>query len=138
MSSLNVLRPVTVKAKVTDGLKDRLAGELQTAIKHLDEEVQQLDFQLKRAQLTIQNLSPQQQIGLRQQVEVEKQKRAEKKQQIMNEIKAVAELKMGTEIVQGQVQSVATIALGDDWDDAFSLEVLLEDGKVIAIRRGED
>lgn len=138
MSGLNILRPVTVRAKVTEGLKGRLSKQLQDVITQLDHEVQQLDFQLKRAQLTMQGLSPQQQMALRQQVDVEKQKRNERIQQIRAEIKAVGELPLGTEIVQGEVQSVATVAVGDDWDDLHNLEVLLEDGKVIAIRRGED
>lgn len=137
MNSLNVIRTITVKQKVTEKLKERMAAEVQEAIGILDQEVQQIEFQVKRAQLTIQSMTPQQQMALRQQMEIEKQKRAEKKQQLAQEVKAIADLPMGSEIVQGNVQSVTTVAVGDDWEELFNLEVLVEDGKVIAIRRGE-
>lgn len=138
MNQLNIIRPVTVRAKVTEDLKSRLSHQLQEVINQLDQESEQLEAQLKRAQLTMQGLSPQQMMALRQQVEVEKQKRTERVQQIRTEIQAVGQLPIGSEIVQGEVQTVATVAVGDNWDDLHNLEILLEDGKVIAIRRGED
>jgi hypothetical protein len=46
--SLQILRPVTIKAKVTEGLKVNLAREIGAAIQMLDEEVQQLETQVKR------------------------------------------------------------------------------------------
>lgn len=134
--SMQLLRPVTIKAKVTEGLKVRLAQEIQEAIQMLDEEVQQLETQVKRAQLTA-AINPQQQMQLRQFVEQERAKRADKKAQLQEEARAVAELPLGAEIVQGTAQSLATIAVGDDFDALVSMEVLIEDGKVIAIRKGE-
>jgi exonuclease VII large subunit len=138
MNNLNILRPITVRAKVTERLKERLTGELKDAVRMLDQEVEQLDSQLKRAQLTLQNLTPQQQIALRQQVDMEKQRRHERKQQLLQEMRAVSDLPLGSEIVQGTVQSLATVGVGDDWEELFTLEVLLDDGKVIEIRRTTD
>lgn len=134
--SMQILRPVTIKAKVTDGLKDRLGTEIRQALQILEEEMQQLESQVKRAQLTA-AISPQQQMQLRQLVEQEKAKRADRKAQLEDERKAIIALPIGSEIVQGQAQSLTTIAVGSDFDELTTMEVLVEDGKVIAIRRGE-
>lgn len=133
--SMQILRPVTIKAKVTEGLKARLTAEMREALQILDEEMQQLESQVKRAQLTA-AINPQQQMQLRQLIETERAKRAEKKEQLQEEIEAVAGLNLGSEIVQGTAQSLATIQVGDDFDALISMELVVEDGKVIAIREG--
>lgn len=135
MSSLQILRPVTIKAKVTEGLKVRLGSELREAIAILDDEMQQLETQVKRAQLTA-TINPQQQMQLRQLVESERAKRADKKAQLQEEIQAVQALPLGSEIAQGTAQSLATVSVGDDFDALVSMEIVIEDGKVIEIRRG--
>jgi len=133
--SIQILRPVTIKAKVTDGLKVRLAAEIREALQILDDELQQLDTQVKRAQLTA-SMSPQQQLQLRQIVESERAKRADKKAQLQEESRAVSALPIGSEIVQGTAQSLATIDIGADFDELTSIEVVVQDGKVIDIRKG--
>jgi uncharacterized small protein (DUF1192 family) len=133
--SLQILRPVTIKAKVTEDLKVRLVAEMREAIQILDEEVEQLETQVKRAQLTA-AISPQQQMQLRQLVESERAKRADKKAQLQEEIAAVSGLTIGSEIVQGTAQSIATVEVGSDFEELTTMEVLVEDGKVIAIRKG--
>ncbi len=134
--SMQILRPVTIKAKVTEGLKARLSADIRQAVALLDEEMQQLESQVKRAQLTA-TISPQQQMQLRQLVEQEKAKRADKKAQLEEEARAIIQLPLGSEIVQGTAQSLATIEVGADFDALMAMEVVIEDGKVIAIRQGE-
>lgn len=134
--SMQILRPVTIKAKVTEDLKVRLNAEMNEAIHILDDEMQQLESQVKRAQLTA-AINPQQQMQLRQAIEQERGRRADKKAQLQDEIEAVAGLPIGSEIVQGTAQSLTTIEVGDDFDAVMAMEVLVEDGKVIAIRKGD-
>ena len=134
--SMQILRPVTIKAKVTEGLKVRLANDIAAAVQLLDEEMQQLESQVKRAQLTA-TISAQQQMQLRQLVESEKAKRNEKKAQLQEDLQSIQALPMGSEIVQGTAQSLATVAVGDSFDALVSMEIVVEDGKVIAIRKGE-
>ncbi len=134
--SLQILRPVTIKAKVTEGLKARLAAELREADQQLDDEMQQLESQVKRAQLTA-AISPQQQMQLRQLMDQERAVRAEKKAKIQEEMAAVQALPLGSEIVQGTAQATATVSVGDDFDALMATEIVVEDGKIIAIRKGE-
>jgi len=134
--SIQILRPVTIKAKVTEGLKARMHAEIREATVLLDEEIQQLESQLQRAQLTA-TINPQQQIQLRQLVEAEKAKRADKKAQLQEELQAVSALPLGSEIVQGTAQALATVEVGDDFEALMATEIVVEDGKVIAIREGK-
>lgn len=133
--SLTVLRPITIKARVTEGLKARMTAELKAGAAALDEELQQIDFQAKRAQLTAQ-LSPQQQMELRRALEYEKARRLEQKAEIDARIQEVAQLTLGSEIVQGSIQGPVEVAVGADWDALMRVEILLEDGRVVAVREG--
>jgi len=134
--SLQILRPVTIKARVTESLKARLTAELNAAIRQLDHEMEELESQVKRAQLSA-AISPQQQMQLRQLVEQERAVRAEKKAQLQEEINRVQALPLGSEVVQGTVQAVASVKVGDSLDALMAAEIVVEDGKVIAIR-GEE
>lgn len=134
--SMQILRPVTIKAKVTEGLKVRLAEDVRRAVAQLDDEMQKLDSEVKRMQLTA-SISPQQQMALRQAVEQEKAARNDKKAQLQEELQAIQSLPLGAEVVQGTAQSLATVEVGDDFDALVSMEIVVEDGKVIAIRKGD-
>lgn len=134
--SLQIIRPVTVKAKVTEGLKARLAAQYREAVRLLDQEMQELESQVRQAQLTA-AINPQQQMQLRQLVEAERAKREDRKAQLEQELQTVNRLPLGSEIVQETVQSVVTVSVGDDFDALSNTEIVVEDGKVVAIREGE-
>ncbi|HEY8347910.1 MAG TPA: YlqD family protein [Symbiobacteriaceae bacterium] len=134
--SLQILRPVTVKARVTEDLKARLAAQYREALRLLDEEMKQIESQARQAQLAA-AISPQQQMQLRQLVEMERAKREEQKAQLQRELEAVSRLPLGSEIVQDTIQSVVTLSVGDDFEKVMKAEIVVEDGKVIAIREGE-
>lgn len=129
------MRPITVKATVTAQLKERLASEVQDAVRQIDAELEQLESQAKRAMLTG-GLSAQQQMEFRQAVELEKRKRLAERQELQQRAKQMNELPLGSEIVQGTVQAVAEVAVGDDWEALFATEILVTDGRVVAIRNG--
>lgn len=134
MNKIQIIRPLTIKARVTERLKGRLVAELQATIRQIEAEMEELDSQLKRATLSP-NLTPQQQLGLRQAVELEKEKRAAEKQELMRRVTEVASLPLGGEVVTGTVQALAEVGVGDDLDGLLATEVLVEDGRVVAIRR---
>lgn len=133
--TLTILRPITVRARVTDALKARLTAECRAAMAELDEDLRQIEIQGKRAQLSAQ-LSPQQQVALRQALENERLKRLDQKAELEARIKDIGNLTLGSEIVQGTVQGPVEVAVGADWDHLMQVEVLLEDGRVVAVRGG--
>lgn len=134
MDNMTLKCPVTIKAKVTEDLKARLAAELQDGIKKADIELQQIEFHAKRVMAEQAKQDAQGLVALRQQIEEEKQKRFEFKNHMTEKLKETAQLEIGAEIVQGTMERFITVSVGDDLHKLMGSEILLEDGKVIAFR----
>lgn len=134
MDNMTLKCPVTIKAKVTEDLKARLAAEIQDGIKKADIELQQIEFHAKRVMAEQAKQDAQGLVALRQQIEEEKQKRFEFKNHMTEKLKETAQLEIGAEIVQGTMERFITVSVGDDLHKIMGSEILLEDGKVIAFR----
>lgn len=134
IENLTIKCPVTVKAKVTEDLKTKLAAEISENIKRADMELQQIEFQAKRMMSEQAKVDAQGLPGLRQQIEAEKQKRNEFKSVMVEKLKETANLEIGSEILQGTVEQLVEVTVGSDFHKIMSTEILLEDGKVIAFR----
>jgi len=134
MDSVTIKCPITIKSKVTEDLKQRLAADLKDGISKVDMELQQISFQSKRmmeeqAQLDAQGLP-----ALRQHIEDENQKRIDFKNQALAKLKETENLELGSEISQGTLEQIVTLKVGDNLNEFMSAEILLEDGKIIAFR----
>ena len=134
MESITLKCPITIKAKVTEDLKQRLTADIQENINRVDMELQQIAFQSKRmmeeqAQVDAKGLP-----ALRQHIDGENQKRVDFKNQMMAKLKETEELEIGAEIAQGNLEQIVTLKVGDDLHEFMSAEILLEDGKIIAFR----
>ena len=134
MESMILKCPVAVKAKVIEQLKNQLAAEIQDAIKKADGELQQIEFHAKRVMAEQAKLDAQGLTALRQQIDAEKHKRVEFKNHMLEKLKETAALEIGAEIVQGNMERMVTVSIGDDLHAIMSAEILLEDGKIIAFR----
>ena len=134
MDSMTLKCPITIKAKVTETLKKSMAAEIQEAVKKADLELQQIEFHAKRVMAEQAKVDAQGLTALRQQIEAEKQKRFEFKNHMMENLKETVGLEIGSEIVQGTVERLVTVSIGDDLGQLTSAEILLEDGKIIAFR----
>lgn len=134
MDNMTLKCPVTIKAKVTEDLKARLAAEIQDGIKKADIELQQIEFHAKRVMAEQAKQDAQGLVALRQQIEEEKQKRFEFKNHMTEKLKETAQLEIGAEIVQGTMERFITVSVGDDLHKLMGSEILLEDGKIIAFR----
>ena len=134
MDSMTLKCPVTIKAKVTEELKQRLIAETEEALQGVELELQQIEFHAKRLLAEQAKQDAQGLVALRQQIEVEKQKRLEFKNEMLAKLKATQELELGSEIVRGQLERVVDVKVGDDLNKIMGSEILLEDGKVLAFR----
>ena len=52
----------------------------------------------------------------------------------VGEIERNAQLDIGSEIVQGNLERVITVSVGDNLHQMIASEILVEDGKIIAFR----
>ena len=134
MESITLKCPVTIKAKVTEELKNNLAAEIQENIRKADVELQQIEFHAKRMMSEQAKQDAQGLTALRQQIDGETQKRLEFKNHMTEKLKETAALEIGAEIVQGTLEQIVTVKVGDNLHTYMNAEILLEDGKVIAFR----
>lgn len=134
MDSITLKCPVTIKAKVTEDLKKQLAAEIQDAIKKADMELQQIEFHAKRMMAEQAKQDAQGLVALRQQIDAEKQKRLDFKNHMVEKLKETAQLEIGAEIVQGTLERIVEVSIGDDLNKVVNTEILLQDGKVISFR----
>ena len=134
MNTITLKCPVTVKSKVTETLKEQLVAEIKDAMAKIDMELQQIEFHAKRLMTEQVRSDVQGLTALRQQIDGEKQKRLELKSHMQDKLKETSQLEIGAEIVQGTMEQLVTVQEGDDLQKLMSREILLEDGKILAIR----
>jgi len=134
MNTITLKCPVTVKSKVTEALKEQLVAEIKEAMAKIDMELQQIEFHAKRLMTEQVRADVQGLTALRQQIDGEKQKRLELKNHMQEKLKETSQLEIGAEIVQGTMEQLVTVQEGDDLQKLMSREILLEDGKILAIR----
>ena len=134
MDSISLKMPVTIKAKLTEKLRKRISDDLTQKIQQVTMELQQIDIEEKRviqeqAQGNLQALQ-----AIRQHFAAERQQREAFKADAEQKLADIGKLALGAEIVQGQLERQAEVKVGDDFHAMMNVEILIEDGKVIAIR----
>lgn len=134
MDRMTLKCPVTIKAKVTDELKRKMIAELQDGIKKVDLEIQQVDFQGKRMLTEQAKVDAQGLPALRQQIDMERQKRLDFKNHLLQKLKETEAIENGSEVVQGTLERIVEVNVGDDMQSIMNAEILLEDGKIVAFR----
>ncbi|MCL6634951.1 MAG: YlqD family protein [Peptococcaceae bacterium] len=136
MESLTLIRPVLVKVRVTDQYKKAAAAELQEAIRRTELELQHLDFQEKRLVSELEKKNPQEIPAARQRLEQERRRRVESRQKLLDRLREVGQLAPGSEVLYGKMESPVELKVGDDWRKLLGVEIVLQDGVVVAIRQG--
>ncbi len=139
MDSISVKVPVTVKAKLTEKLKENILKELEENIKRTELEIQQINIQERRV---IDENKPdvetaegaQQMQAIQKHFGMERQKRLEFRAQSLQRKEETEKLAIGAEIVQGTLERQVEIHTGDDMREVMNVEILVEDDKVVAIR----
>ncbi len=144
--TLNLRRQAIIKAIVTDTFKQQASAELQGALQQIDMQMQQLEFQGKRAisDLEKKGISPAgpeltaQLNQLKAQIEQERQNLFTAKNDMMQKLNMIGQLEPGSEFVQGNVDNFVDVKLGDNLYAKLSApEIIVKDGVVIEIRTPE-
>lgn len=135
MDQITLRVPVTVKAKVTPALKEKILKNVEQTLADIEREMQNLEDQAKRMMAEQAKIDAQGLISLRAQVEEQKQRLMAARTKGVADKEAAMQLAIGSEIVQGTTEQMVEVKIGDDLDALTGVEVLLEDGKIIAIRR---
>ncbi|HHY34494.1 MAG TPA: hypothetical protein GX510_02470 [Firmicutes bacterium] len=125
-----LLRSVTVKSRVTPGLKQELARDTQEEIRKLDLELRAIEEELDKRRA----MGAKGEAVAR--LEKEKADKASRRQSLINNLEDIAGLEIGQEVVRGQVQGLVEVKPGDIWPEVLAAEIVIEDGVVLAVRDG--
>jgi F0F1-type ATP synthase membrane subunit b/b' len=134
--SLLVKRQVTVKARLTEALRQQLAADFGEAVRKLDTELSQLDFQSKRLLAEAERQGPDHAATVGSRLGEERRRRAEQRSRILASQKELGLMPLGTEIVQGTLEGLTELRVGDNLASVSRAEVVIEDGIVVEIREG--
>ncbi len=135
MEQITLRCPIAVKSKVTEALKGKIIEDLNERLRLVEQDLQNIEFQAKRMMSEQAKMDAQGLISLRAQVEQEKQKRLNFKAEVTAKLKDAEKLEIGAEISQGTMEQTVTVSVGDDLNALMNTEILLEDGKIVAIRQ---
>lgn len=122
-----ISRTVTIKSRVTSALRTQLGVEAQKAIR-------EFDGQLAQIEQFLQGESSGEDDVIR--FKRQKQELITRKEEMLESLRNIAKLQDGQEIVSGQIQGFYDLRVGDLWPNVLDCEVVLEDGRVLAIREG--
>jgi predicted TIM-barrel fold metal-dependent hydrolase len=130
---ITVVRPVMVKAIVTETFKRQYLAELEDTAKRLESIIGQIDTQIRRTELERQ-ITPQSR-AVRQQLEIERSRQEAARMELAARFKEAEALELQSEFSQGTVESMVELSIGDNFFTRLArAEIILKDGIVIEIR----
>jgi hypothetical protein len=135
MGTITLVRPVIIKAVVTETFKDQYTKELEDAIRRVDEVNIQIDTQLRR--LDLERQITQQSRAVRQQLEVERSRQEMVKAELRERLREAQSLLINSEFAQTTVESQVEVRVGDNLLAKLGrAEIVVKDGIVMEIREG--
>ena len=135
MPSVTVTRVMTVRAIVTEELKQELIEELRGMADETQRRIDQMDFEARRYLADLQRTNLNQALAVRKQIEAEKGKQEGAKKDILDRIADVEKLELGSEFPRMNLESNVEITDGDNlFEKLAQAEIVVKDGVVIEIR----
>jgi hypothetical protein len=134
MDEMTLRIPVHIKARLTEDFRERLKAEMNEALKNVDLELQQMEFQERRLIAEQSKLNAGELPRLCAQLDAERAKRNEFIRETMEEMEHLDRLELGSEISRGTLDGLFTLKIGDNLRNLTGAEILLEDGVIVAFR----
>lgn len=132
--AFTIVRPIIIKAVVTNQLKEEMALKTHQSLQQIEKQLTQLEQQATMWQQKVKTKQDPQVLKIQQKINEERQKLLENKQSLRTRLKQIAELTLEQEVVQGKVDGLTSIAVGDAWQDIAQAEIVIKDGIVMALR----
>ena len=130
MDSISIKVPVTVKAKLTEKLKERLIDDFTKTAQQMELEIKQIEIDRKRE---LDN-NPENAGRIQQFFGNEIAQRRQRISEANIRRETIEKLQIGAEITQGTLERQVELKIGDNMREIMNVEVLIEDDKIIAIR----
>ncbi len=134
--AVELKRVVMVKAIVTEAFKDNLVKELERAIKNLDSQAQQMDFQGKTYMEDMKKKGMiSQMTSFKHQLDEEKGRQAAARADLQLKIDEAKKLVLNTEFIQGPLEGPVNVKIGDNlYKKIGAAEIIVKDGLIQEIR----
>jgi hypothetical protein len=130
-----VRRKVAVKVIVTDEFKEQLLAQLRQAVQKVELTQQQLEYQGRRYLSEFRDKDPAQGEAFRRKLERQSRRQEEIRSKLTAELVRAENLQLGSEYLQGAVEGLTEIRVGDDLSRKLNdAEVITKDGVVVEIR----
>jgi len=130
MDSISIKVPVTIKAKLTEKLKERLINDFSKTAEQMELEIKQIELDRKRE---LDN-NPENAARIQQFFGNEIAQRRQRIAEANIRRETIEKLQIGAEITQGTLERQVELKIGDNMREIMNVEVLIEDDKIIAIR----
>ncbi|HEX6923727.1 MAG TPA: YlqD family protein [Bacillales bacterium] len=128
---MKIIKPVAIKQVLTETSKQAMLEKFESQMFQLQKECEQLQFELRRNERERRYDKG----SLRQKFEQEIERRHEKNKLLEYQIEQLNILPLGSELNDGEVETVLEIDIGDDWEQAAAESaIIVKDGKVHEIR----
>ena len=122
--------PVAVKAKLTEKLRARLIDEAVKVAEQMELELKQINIDMQREL----EKSPEHEAQIRDFFSREMAPRQGRLDEAHHRKETFEKLALGAEILQGTAERQVELKVGDNIREAMSVEILVEDDKIVAIR----
>ncbi|MBO4400486.1 MAG: YlqD family protein [Selenomonadaceae bacterium] len=130
MDSISIKVPVTIKAVLTEKLKERLINDFTRTAEQMELEIKQIDLDRQRE---LEN-NPEHVNRINQFFGNEINQRRQRQAEANARKDTVSKLAIGAEITQGTLERQVELKVGDNMREIMNVEILIEDDKIIAIR----
>jgi len=132
---VQIKRPVTVVAIVTEQFKQQLIQEVEESIQQVDAGIEALDSQARRYLLQLQTADMAQAGAFRRQVDAEKAKQEGVKAELQARLEESQKLEVNSEFPRGTLESFVELTVGDNLIERLGrAEIVVKDDVIIEIR----
>lgn len=140
--TLTLRRQVVIKTIVTEAFKQQNTAQIQATLQNLDLQLQQLEFQGKRAIADLEKRTiatpsgPSQQVlELRAQIDQDRTQLLNAKNEMLQRLQMLSQIEVGNEVIEAQTETLVDVAIGDHIVKLLPIELVTKDGVVVEIRK---
>lgn len=128
-------QPIAIKVIVTEDFRRQLVQEAEQSIQKIDDNLARLTDMTPESESSDQT-DPHEVEFNRQRIESERSRLYQMRKELEWRIKEAQSIKDGAELPLQTVQGTVELAVGDNYLDKVSTEVILKDWTVVEIRQG--
>lgn len=131
MDHMQIIKKVAVKQILTEASKQKMLEKFKSQIQQLRKECEQLRFEVRRYERERKYDKGM----MRKKFEEEIESRQERCKVLDYQIDQLEILPLGSELNDGEVETIFDLDVGDDWDEIMNQSaIIVKDGEVHSIR----